>query len=76
MKTEKQCKLCGKMHPLEYQIQKNNTKHLVYRCPFRKQKFVNKAVEFLPMREGLPISSFFSDNARHQMPVEGQEILF
>lgn len=52
------CKRCLKWHNLEYQNQINGTQHLVYRCPFRKLKLRERAVEYLPYKPDLPINSY------------------
>lgn len=54
------CRKCGQWHKLEYQIQKNNTKHLVYRCVNKKGK--KQAAEFLSFIDNLPIPSYHSTN--------------
>ncbi len=70
--TKVTCKLCNQLHELEYQFQRNTTKHLVYRCSNRKYS-KDKAVEFLPMRENLPIKSYSTQeiptNKEPQIPL-------
>lgn len=49
------CKYCKEEHLLEYQVQKNNSKHLVYKCPKRKGNHKYKAAGYLPYVPNLPI---------------------
>lgn len=65
------CKRCSSWHPLEYQIQKNKTIHLVYRCINRKNK--KFAAEFLPFENNLPIPSYFTHNI-NQLNLFGADV--
>lgn len=59
------CKKCTHWHPLEYQVQRNGTKHLVYRCDSRKRK-VLRATEFLPFVPGLSIPVYLTQDESSQ----------
>lgn len=58
-RTERRCRKCYRMHKLEYQVQRNGTKHLVYRCTNTKKKYLH-ATEYLTFIENLPIESYFT----------------
>lgn len=58
VKNTHTCKYCYKEHLLEYQIQKNLTYHLVYKCPFRKGNKKYQVAEFLSYVPNLNIPAY------------------